>query len=159
MPALPVETRLDIADLYAEYAAALDDGDLEKWPDFFTEECVYQLIPRDNYDRGLPLAVIRCESRAMLRDRVVAVRDTTMYEPRYVRHYITGIRIVEASDDVIRVRANYMVLETLADAHTRILNAGRYLDEVVREDGGLRFREKLCVYDSVLVPNTIVYPI
>ncbi len=156
---ISVETRLEIEDLYAAYGAAIDDGELEDWPEFFTEECVYQVIPRDNYERGLPLAVMRCESRGMLRDRVVAVRETTQYEPRYVRHLITGIRVTGETDGVIEARANYAVLETLTDAHTRILNAGRYIDKLVRDGGALKFREKLCVYDSILVPNTIVYPI
>jgi len=51
------------------------------------------------------------------------------------------------------------VLETLTDEHTRVLNAGRYIDKLARADGALKFREELCVYDSILVPNTIVYPI
>lgn len=156
---MPVELRLEIQDLYTSYAAALDDGDLDAWPDFFTEECDYQVIPRDNFDRGLPLAVIRCESRAMLRDRVTAVRETTMFEPRYIRHLISNVAVAEEVDGVFDVRANYAVFETLADAYSRVFNVGRYLDKLVRDGDVLKFREKLCVYDSVLVPNSIIYPI
>lgn len=154
-----VELRLELEDLYAAYAAALDDGALETWPDFFTEECTYQVIPRDNYDRGLPLAVIRCESQAMLRDRVTAVRETTMFEARYVRHLISNIRVLSEADGEIKVQANYAVFETLTEAFSRVFNVGRYIDTLVRDGEALRFREKICVYDSVLVPNSIVYPI
>lgn len=52
------------------------------------------MIPRENYDRGLPLVVMRCESKGMLQDRVYAIRETLMYEPRYVRHVISGVRIM-----------------------------------------------------------------
>jgi len=154
-----IELRLEIEDLYTAYAATLDNDDLDAWPDLFTEDCLYQVIPRDNFDRDLPLALIRCESRAMLRDRVTAVRETTMFEPRYVRHLISNIRVSPETDGVIEVQANYAVFETMTDAYTRVFNVGRYLDKLVREDGRLLFSEKRCVYDSVLVPNSIIYPI
>ena len=154
-----IELRLEIEGLYTAYAATLDDDDLDAWPDLFTEDCLYQVIPRDNFDRDLPLALIRCESRAMLRDRVTAVRETTMFEPRYVRHLISNIRVSPETDGVIEAQANYAVFETMTDAYTRVFNVGRYLDKLVREDGRLLFSEKRCVYDSVLVPNSIIYPI
>jgi len=48
----------------------------------------------------------------------------------------------------------------LRDELPRILSVGRYLDVIQRrDDGALEFKEKRCVYDSVLVPNTIVYPV
>ena len=154
-----VELRLEIEDLYTAYAASLDDGDLDAWPEFFTEECLYQVIPRDNFDQSLPLALIRFESRAMLRDRVTAVRETTMFEPRYIRHLISNIRVSPKPDGVIDTQANYAVFETMTDSFTRVFNVGRYMDKLLRKDGRLLISEKRCVYDSVLVPNSIIYPI
>ena len=155
----PPDLLAEIEALYADYAERLDDGPLESWPQLFTEQCLYLLIPRDNFDRGLPLATMRCESRAGLADRVRAVRETVMHEPRYLRHHITNPRGVVAPNGTIEVRANFTVIEVLPDALPRVLLTGRYLDRVVREaDGALRFAEKRCVYDSVLVANTIVVP-
>jgi salicylate 5-hydroxylase small subunit len=150
-----------LEQLYSRYAAVLDDGPLEAWPQLFTEECLYQLMPRDNYDLGLPLAIMRCESRGMLQDRVRAVRETIMHEPRYLRHQITNVRAVwTETTGEIDAQANYSVIEVLPDELPRILSVGRYLDKIQDAgEGMLLFREKLCVYDSVLVPNTIVYPI
>ena len=59
----------------------------------------------------------------------------------------------------IRVRANYVVFQTLVDDLTRIQNAGKYIDLIVRTPEGLRFQEKICVFDSVLVPNSLIYPV
>jgi salicylate 5-hydroxylase small subunit len=151
--------RFEIEDLYAEYADVLDAMELERWPELFTENAFYDVIPRENYDRDLPLAIMRCESRAMMEDRVRAIRETLMFEPRYVRHLISGLRITPGNDGEIGVTANYLVLETLSDEMTKILNAGRYVDTLVREDGALRFKEKRCVYDSTVVPNSLVYPV
>ncbi len=159
---MPVELRFEVEDLYNEYAQVLDDGPLDRWPTLFMDPCDYQIIPRENHENELPLAIMRCESRGMLMDRIVAVQELLMYEPRYLRHMISNIRIRSVSKDSSRIDAvaNYAVLETLRDEFTRVLNAGRYLDEIVRdEDGKLRFRKKHCVYDSELIPNSIVYPV
>jgi 3-phenylpropionate/cinnamic acid dioxygenase small subunit len=115
--------KLELQELYDAYVTCLDDNDLESWPDFFTEDCFYQVIPRENWDNGLPLATLRCES------------------------------------NVIRTQANYCVLETVVDEATQVFNAGRYLGVVVREGAHLRFKEKHCVFDSVVVPTSLVYPI
>jgi salicylate 5-hydroxylase small subunit len=154
-----IELRLEIADLLQAYGAALDHDELEQWPQFFTEDCFYQVIPRENYDRGLPLALIRCESKGMLEDRVYAIRETLMYEPRYVRHLISGVRITGQDEHGIMAEASYAVFETPLNELTRVFNVGRYLDRIVREDGVLKFAEKHCVFDSLLVPNSIVIPI
>lgn len=153
------ELRDEIDALYADYAAALDDNELERWPAFFVEECLYKVVPRENWDRGLPIALMLCESRGMLRDRVTAVRKTAVYAPRTFRHLVGQFRIKEEADDRFRVSANYVVFQTVIDDLTRILNAGRYLDLVVRTPEGLRFKEKICVFDSVLVPNSLIYPV
>ena len=151
--------RFEIEDLYAEYADVLDTEDLERWPELFVEDAFYDVIPRENYERDMPLAIMRCESRAMMQDRVRAIRETLMFEPRYVRHLISSFRIAANGDGEIDVTANYAVLETLPDEMTKVLNAGRYVDMLVRVDGKLRFKQKRCVYDSSVVPNSLVYPV
>jgi 3-phenylpropionate/cinnamic acid dioxygenase small subunit len=150
--------RAAIQELYDAYVEALDEGRLEDWPELFTERCLYQVIPRENFERGLPLAAALCESRAGLRDRVTALRRTSMYAPRWVRHLVGGLRVQPGAEGW-QVRANYAVFETRVDEPTEILSVGRYQDVVVRDGERLRFREKRCVYDSILVPNSLVYPI
>ena len=150
----------ELEELYARYAETLDDGPLEDWPACFTEQCLYLIIPRENEDRGLPLAIMRCESRDMLMDRVTAVRETMMYEPRYLRHHVTNLRVVTEGPDEVEAVANFTVIEVLPEELPRILMTGRYRDRLRREaDGQLRFSERRCIYDSTLVPNSIIYPV
>jgi 3-phenylpropionate/cinnamic acid dioxygenase small subunit len=151
--------RIEIDELYADYAHVLDDGDLERWPEFFLEDCLYEIVSRENHERGLPLALMRCESKAMLRDRLVTIRETQMFAPRSLRHLVSGFRIGNPSEERIQVVANYAVLQTLVDDDTRILSAGRYIDLLVRDGDMLKFRSRTCVYDTVLVPNSIIYPL
>ena len=153
------ELRFEIDDLYSDYVACLDDGELERWPELFTDPCVYKIIPRENYERGLPLALMLCESRGMLQDRVAALRHTSVFAPRALRHLVSAIRVKREEPDVLHVEANYLVVQTLTDEETRVFNAGKYVDTLVRDGGRLKFRAKLCVCDSVLVPGSLVYPI
>lgn len=147
-----------IEQLYYRYATLLNDGPLEEWPGLFCEDCFYAVIPRDNHEAGLPLAIMRCESRGMLEDRVYSVRETMVYEPRYIRHHITNIQILGEQDGLIESTANYTIIETLMDELPKILNSGKYLDKIKMDDGQYRFAEKYCVFDSILVPNSIIYP-
>jgi salicylate 5-hydroxylase small subunit len=158
--AIDAALQYELENLYSRYGALLDDGPLRDWPELFAEQCLYLVMPRDNYDRGLPLAIIRCESRGMLSDRIRATQETIMHEPRYLRHQITNVRVISIAGSSIDVTANFTVIEVLPDELPRILSVGRYIDVVQRRsDGALQFSEKRCVYDSVLVPNTIVYPL
>src|SRR5262245_20503310 len=155
----PGELRLELEELYAGYSACLDEERFEDWPAFFTDPCVYQIVPRDNFERGLPLATWLCESRGYLLDRVTAIRKTAVYAPRYLRRMVSGIRALGWSDGLLEVRANYLALETLQDELTRVFNVGQYRDKLVVDGGKLKFREKLCIFDSILVPNSLIYPL
>jgi len=155
----PRELRYEVEELYYEYVECLDDEEFERWPELFVEDCLYKIIPRENFERDLPIALMRCESKGMLKDRVTTVRETSVYAPRALRHLLSNIRIKGSDNGRLRVQANYAVLETLADEETRVFNTGKYIDLVVREGGRLKFKEKLCVFDSLLVPGSLIYPI
>jgi len=153
-----VVDRVALDDLYARYVAAVDDGPLSAWPELFVEDCSYQVVARENVLRGLPLAVIRCDSVGMLRDRVHAIESTAFYGPRVVRHLLGPLR-AHGDRDGIAVRATFAVYESLPRAATTLLCAGTYDDVVVQRDGGLRFRQKHCIYDGDLLGASIVYPL
>lgn len=157
MPVNPL--RHEVEDLIYAYVQCIDDGDLEHWPDFFTDPCVYKVIPRENVDLGLPAAVMFCDSRGMLRDRIVALRKANIYAPHFYRHVVSNVRVLGEADGEIQAQANYVVFQTLLDGETRIYNAGKYVDRIVRVDGALRFREKLCVFDTNRVQTLMVTPI
>jgi 3-phenylpropionate/cinnamic acid dioxygenase small subunit len=153
------QLRLELEEFYSAYSACLDEERFEEWPDFFVDQCLYKIVPRENFERGLPLATWLCESKGYLIDRVAAIRRTAVYAPRYVRRMVSGIRVLSIRDGAIEVRANYLALETLQDELTRILNAGQYRDKLLVEQGRLKFKEKLCIFDSLLIPNSLVYPL
>ena len=156
---LNFEDWLALTQLYADYASAVDSGDWDLWPEFFTEQCVYRLQPRENHERGFPLATLSFTSKGMLKDRIYGIKETLFHDPYYQRH-IVGTPVVRSTEDgSFRCEANYAVFRTkLSDAST-VFNVGRYLDTVVKTPEGLKFASRECIYDSEMIPNSIIYPI
>ncbi len=150
---------LELQALYADYCACLDAGRYEEWPKFFTADCLYKVIPRENFEGGYPLSTLAFESRGMLEDRVIGITQTLFHAPYYQRHILSAIRITSLVAKNINCETNYLVIRTKRDQPSEIFNAGRYLDVVVRQDGGLLFQQRICVFDSELIPNSIIYPI
>ncbi|HEX4737317.1 MAG TPA: aromatic-ring-hydroxylating dioxygenase subunit beta [Allosphingosinicella sp.] len=152
-------SRSDLREFYEDVAACLDAEALADFPAFFTEDAKYQVISRENYDDGLEHAPIFCLGRAMIEDRITATVEAALYQPRSLRHFISGVRVVEAGADEVRTEANFLIVESLIEQEPQILMVGRYLDRVVREEGALRFRERTCVYDNYRIRTTLVIPV
>jgi salicylate 5-hydroxylase small subunit len=148
-----------IARLYADYAQAVDSGNWDLWPEFFIEDCVYKLIPRENHERGFPLATLFFESKGMLKDRAYGIRETLFHDPYYQRHVVGAPLVHKADGDRFEAEANYAVFRTKLSQESTVFNVGRYLDVIVRTKEGLKFESRVCVYDSEMIPNSIIYPI
>lgn len=153
------QTYLDLFRLYADYSSVVDAGEWDRWPDFFVENCSYKLQPRENFERGLPLATLHFSSRGMLRDRVYGIKETLFHDPYYQRHVVGIPRVLPMGGGCISAEANYAVFRTKLGELSTVFNVGRYLDVVVPTPDGLRFASRHCVYDSEMIPNSIIYPI
>ena len=156
---LNFEDWLALTQLYADYASAVDSGHWDLWPEFFTDDGIYRLQPRENHERGFPLATLAFTSKGMLKDRVYGIKETLFHDPYYQRHVVGCPVVREAADGRWRCEANYAVLRTKLSDATTVFNVGRYLDTVVRTGNGLKFASRECIYDSEMVPNSIIYPI
>lgn len=149
----------DLMRLYSDYAAAVDSAQWEKWVDFFVDDCEYKIQPRENYERGFPLATLALLSKNMLKDRVYGIHETLYHDPYYQRH-VVGLPIIrEDKDGVIVSEANYAVFRTKLSGESTVFNVGRYLDRIKRNAGELKFISRLCIYDTEMIPNSIIYPI
>ena len=155
------ELRLEIEEFNVEYARALDEFDLMRWAeDFFTEDAFYRVTGRENFEADLPIGLIYCEGKPMIKDRAFAVLETTTFAPRYLLHMNSNARVTRVdADETIHAESNYMILETLIEDKTRIFQAGRYLDAFVREDGRLLLKKRDCVYDTLIIPNSMIFPV
>ncbi|MGD9942692.1 MAG: nuclear transport factor 2 family protein [Burkholderiaceae bacterium] len=163
--ALDADGAAAVARLYADYAAALDERRFDDWVTLFVDDCRYTVQPRENHERGLPLATIALEGVGMLRDRIHAIRDTLFHAPYYQRQVIGPPRIRAILDEQggravrVSVEANYAVFRTHLHQPTDLLSVGRHLDELVRTGGDWSFALKHVVFDTELIPNSLIYPI
>lgn len=158
-PLIDLQTWFDIQQLYADYANAVDSGQWDLWPEFFTEACVYKLQPRENFERGFPLATLLLTSKGMLKDRVYGITETIFHDPYYQRHVVGAPIVRKMEDGRIHAEANYAVFRTKLDKESTVFNVGRYIDTIVQTPEGLKFAERICVFDSEMIPNSIIYPI
>jgi salicylate 5-hydroxylase small subunit len=153
------KTYFELTQLYADYAAAVDNAEWQKWADMFTEACEYKVQPRENHERGFPLCTMSFISKNMLRDRIYGIRETLFHDPYYQRH-VTGQPLVRQFDGACIVsEANYAVFRTKLSQETTVFNAGRYLDRIRIGPEGMKFESRICVYDSEMIPNSMIYPI
>ena len=151
--------RLELDSLYADYATCLDADRLEDWPEFFSEDCHYRVTSAENYHAGLPLGLIYASSKAMLKDRVSALREANIYEPQRYRHLISGIRIEKDDGAELELGANFLVVRTMQDGGMILFAAGRYVDRTVRTETGWKFVQKIVVLDSRQIDTLLAIPL
>jgi anthranilate 1,2-dioxygenase small subunit len=154
-----VVRRLELEELYTDYVHCLDADELERWPDFFTEDCVYRITSAENFEAGMPLGLIHATSRNMLKDRVSALREANIYEPQRYRHLVSSIKVVNEREPVLELSANFLVVRTMQEGDMTVFAAGRYLDQVRREGGAWKFARKDVVLDSRQIDTLLAIPL
>ena len=141
-------------------AACLDDDRLEAWPDFFVEDCVYNITTRENVEDGFPLGIFQCHNRAQLRDRVKILRNAAVFSLRYYRHLISNIRILAHDDPYYDIEAHYAVYATdVVDGTTEIFSTGKYLSKVIASNDGFHFKERVVIADTASIPKNLSVPL
>jgi len=158
---MPIEVvlRLEMQALQDQYVAAIDNDRLEDWPGFFVEDCLYEILPKENVDAGLSIPIVYCDGRAMLRDRVVSLRHANIYAQPHYRHFISGLFCRKIDDDRVEMTSSYLVINTTTEGSSQVYQSGRYEDIVVRTENGWRFKTKRAIYDTSRVQTLLAYPI
>jgi len=151
--------RQELLALQDEYISTLDTDALELWPEMFVDDCLYEIIPKENFDLGLPAPVIWCDSKKMLRDRVVSLRHANIFQPAVYRHFVSGLSFQAAADGAVAMRSSYLVINTSQLGQSVVYQTGRYHDVVVRDGGRWRFRGKRAIYDTSRIQTALAVPI
>ncbi len=150
---------LGVHALLAEYGGLLDLGRYDDWLGLFAATCRYSVMPRENYDAGLPVALILCDSRAMLEDRIQALREANKYNIHIDRHIIGLPRIVTEQAGGIEIEAPFAVYQTDQEGETRLFVTGLYRDRLQRAGDALRIADKLVLLDTSAVPTLLATPL
>ena len=158
---MSIDLQWKVANLNARYVAAIDDNKLEEWPDFFVANGSYRVTTAENFERGLPLALIYATSRAMLRDRVRSLHDANVYEAQRYRHLIGPALIGGHEGGEVRAQTSFMVARIMHTGETSIFATGRYHDRILLDtpERGEAFVEKLVILDSRLIDTLLAIPL
>jgi anthranilate 1,2-dioxygenase small subunit/terephthalate 1,2-dioxygenase oxygenase component beta subunit len=152
------DTLFRLAALNTEYAACIDADRLEAWPGLFLESCIYKITTAGNQRRGYAAGIVYADSRAMLHDRVAALREANIYERQSYRH-IVGMPALRPGDGII-AETPFLVVRTMRDGRMDLFAAGVYLDRAQPDaDGVLRFAERIVVCDSSRFDTLLAIPL
>ena len=154
-----LERQLAVQDLNARYIDVLDEGRFEQWPDFFMDDGHYRVTTAENVEQGLPLSMIYATSRAMLRDRVRALREANVYEAQRYRHILGPARIEPAGDGSVRAQTSFMVARIMHTGETALFATGRYVDRIVLTGDTARFADKAVILDSRQIDTLLAIPL
>jgi anthranilate 1,2-dioxygenase small subunit len=149
-----------IERLQTAYVHCIDNDRLEEWPDFFVDDCLYQIISASNHARGMPMGLVYADRRAMLQDRVAALRKANVYEPQRYRHLVSSLAVVEAQDlSAVKAESHYLVVRTMQGGDSSIFSVGRYRDTIDLSRGRPVFKTKRVIFDNERVDTLLAIPI
>ena len=148
-----------IYTLMADYVHLIDEDRLEEWVDLFTDECTYKILSRENVDAGYPLELLSCHNKGMLRDRVVSLREANLYNLHTDKHVLGAVRVLDVTDGVWSVQANFSLYQSTLDGETDLFAVGTYQDKIVFKDARPLFAEKIVVNDTFAVARMLSTPI
>jgi anthranilate 1,2-dioxygenase small subunit len=148
-----------ILALQAAYIRCIDHNELESWPDFFLEQCLYKVTTAENHKLGFPAGIIYADSKGMLIDRVQALRQANIYEKQSYRHILGLPNIVRNGGAEAESETPFLVVRIMHDGQSDIFATGVYLD-IVRADGNdLKFASRVVVCDSSRVDTLMALPL
>jgi anthranilate 1,2-dioxygenase small subunit len=150
---------MQVHDLVETYGRLLDEDRLEDWLELFAEDCRYEIVSRENREQHLPLSLMLCENKDMLRDRIYSLREANIYNIHYDCHVIGLIRATEAQPGTIAAGAPYALYQSNQDGDSRLFSVGRYHLDLVDQDDGLRISSQIVVVDTASIPTLLATPI
>lgn len=153
------DTAFRVGNFLADYAHRLDDGRIDDWTGFFTQDAVYQVTTRENHEAGYPIGVMLCTGRGMMEDRVLALKTANVFEPHTHCHILGRPQLGQAAPGVVSARSNFSVYRTMESGETTLFAIGKYLDRIVFEAGQPKFSERRVVLDSRCIDVLLVYPL
>lgn len=157
---VPGDVRIAIEDLMADYIQVLDDYRLEEWPDFFVDECLYRIIPRENLFKDPPFAIVHSQGRPQLLDRILIIRNCLVFSKRYDRHVVSNLSIKKGEGDHFRMFANYLVGVTdVLDGTSTLFSAGKYDAQILMVGEEAKFKQLDVIIDTYCIDKQVAIPL
>ncbi len=144
-------------DLLETYGRLLDEDRLEDWVELFAEDCRYEIVSRENLEQNLPLSLMLCDNKDMLRDRIFSLREANIFNIHRDCHVIGLVRVTEAQG--ITATAPYALFQSNQEGDSRLFSVGRYHLDLLRDGETLRIARQIVVVDTGAIPTLLATPI
>ncbi len=154
-----IHLRQRLNDLVFRSAMLVDSDDLDGWLSCFDEESRYIVVPRENRERGLPGALMHCDNKARLRDRLNCLRNANKFNPHFDRHIIGGSYLQSFSRGIASLFSTFMVVQTTKTGFSKLFCAGCYEDQIKVANDDVKFVERLVILDTFSIPTMLATPI
>jgi anthranilate 1,2-dioxygenase small subunit len=148
-----------ISQSQAEYARTIDNDNLEAWPDFFTDACMYRITSAQSLADGLEGGIVFCASKGMLADRISAMREANIFERHTYRHILGAPCILSEDSGRVESETPFLVARIMRTGETAVFATGKYLDSYVIADGKALIEKRIVVCDSSRVDTLLVIPL
>ena len=124
------------------------------------EQCLYKVTTADNHAKGYQAGIIYADTRAMLTDRVFALREANIYERQRYRHILGMPLITATGDNAVAAETSFLVIRTMREGQMDVFVAGVYLDKLRRDQtGAWRYAERIVVCDSQRFDTLLAIPL
>lgn len=149
-----------LVELNAAYARTIDNEQFEQWPELFSDPCLYKVTTAENVAKGYEAGIIYADSRAMLQDRVSALRKANIYEQQRYRH-IVGLPVVLGQEGGAAVTETpFLIVRIMRDGTMALFATGCYRDKVAADaEGTLKFAERIVICDGARFDTLVAIPL
>lgn len=156
---MSVQATWESITFLAEYGLLLDQDRLEEWALLFEPQAQYKICSRENEELGLPAALVWCDNRDMLSDRIASYRDVNEHNFHWARHVIGLPQVLQESADELHIQASYSLFQTDLEGLGRLFSVGRYDFVCRRSPDGLRLLRATVIADTGLIKTLLAAPI
>lgn len=169
-PASPEGRKQAALDLLVRYVRIVDDPRrIGEWPTLFSDDAEYVVVTRDHHVRGLPIAIIRDDTKDRILDRVTVIKEfwgaggraeDHHFNDAWPRHIVGPAWVEFAESGETRLGANFAIWTTpQVEPSPRLLAVGEYQDVVDFSSPTPRFKSKKVILDTPVLQDAFVYPL
>ena len=148
-----------ILALQAAYIRSIDNNELEAWPGFFLDRCLYVVTSAENHKNGFPAGIIYADTKDMLIDRVASLRQANIYEKQSYRHIVGLPHVTKNGGDEAESETPFIVMRVMHDGETSVFATGIYLDTYRAVGPDLKFAKRVAVCDSSRIDTLMALPL
>ncbi|HZZ90207.1 MAG TPA: aromatic-ring-hydroxylating dioxygenase subunit beta [Caulobacteraceae bacterium] len=147
------ETERSITQLIHKAARLTDDRKYMDWMELFADDSEYSAITHENLNhKGLRL--FRDSGKQALHERVAYLMGVWQVPRGKTLHFVSNIEVSAGQDEnAATAISNFLITRTADLEHTVLHAAGRYADALERQEGVWRFKSRLAIVDSNLLPG------